>query len=164
MREACGIPGTSVHTTFLCRDKPAMKAVLRDAGIRCAASTGARSGHEVREFAAAVGFPLVLKPAAGRRRSRGRAGRRPRRAGRGDRPQRRRPRGVEIAVEEFVEGHEGFYDTITIDGQVAMDFATHYYPNVLEAMRTRWISPQFVTTNRIDGEPSYDELRSLGRP
>ena len=58
--------------------------------------------------------------------------------------------GAEIAVEEFVEGHEGFYDTITIDGEVAMDFATHYYPNVLEAMRTRWISPQFVATNRID--------------
>ena len=41
VREACGIPGTSVHTTFLCRDKPAMKEVLRNAGIRCAASTGA---------------------------------------------------------------------------------------------------------------------------
>ena len=55
-----------------------------------------------------------------------------------------------IAVEEFVEGHEGFYDTIAIDGQVAMDFVSHYYPNVLEAMRTRWISPQFIATNRID--------------
>ena len=71
--------------------------------------------------------------------------------------------GAEIAVEEFVEGHEGFYDTITIDGQVAMDFATHYYPNVLEAMRTRWISPQFVATNRIDSAPSYDEVKEMGR-
>ncbi len=34
-----------------------------------------------------------------------------------------------------------------------MDFATHYYPNVLEAMRTRWISPQFVATNRLDEAP-----------
>jgi hypothetical protein len=33
---------------------------------------------------------------------------------------------------------------------------------VLEAMRTRWISPQFVTTNRID-EASYAELRELGQ-
>ena len=53
-----------------------------------------------------------------------------------------------IAVEEFVEGHEGFYDTITVDGGIAHDWATHYYPNVLEAMRHRWISPQFITTNR----------------
>ena len=44
-----------------------------------------------------------------------------------------------------------------------MDFATHYYPNVLEAMRTRWISPQFVATNRIDGERGYDEVREMGR-
>ena len=72
--------------------------------------------------------------------------------------------GVEsIAVEEFIEGHEGFYDTITVDGQVALDFASHYYPNVLEAMRTRWISPQFVATNRIDAAPEYGELRELGR-
>ena len=32
VREACGIPGTSVRTAFLCRDKPAMKEELRRAG------------------------------------------------------------------------------------------------------------------------------------
>ena len=65
-------------------------------------------------------------------------------------------------MEEFVEGHEGFYDTISIEGRVVHDWATHYYPNVLEAMRTRWISPQFVATNRIDGEPGYDEVKQMG--
>ena len=68
-----------------------------------------------------------------------------------------------IAVEEFIEGHEGFYDTITVDGRVAMDFVSHYYPNVLEAMRTRWISPQFVSTNRIDTAPDYGPLREMGQ-
>ena len=45
------------------------------------------------------------------------------------------------------------------------DWATHYYPNVLEAMRHRWISPQFITTNRIDepGNAFYAEVRELGR-
>ena len=70
--------------------------------------------------------------------------------------------GKSVAVEEFVEGHEAFYDTISIDGQVAHEFISHYYPNVLEAMRTRWISPMFITTNRIDS-PSYDEVKYLGR-
>jgi hypothetical protein len=42
------------------------------------------------------------------------------------------------------------------------EFVTHYYPNVLEAMRTRWISPQFVTTNRLDDE-GYGELKQMGR-
>ena len=41
VREAAGIPGTSVRTAFLCRDKPAMKEVLREGGVPCAQSTGA---------------------------------------------------------------------------------------------------------------------------
>jgi hypothetical protein len=67
-----------------------------------------------------------------------------------------------IAVEEYVEGHEGFYDTICIDGRVAHDWATHYYPNVLEAMRHRWISPQFIATNRIEDSSFYGEVREMG--
>ena len=34
--------------------------------------------------------------------------------------------------------------------------------DVLEAMKTRWISPQVVVTNRIDA-PGYQELRQFGR-
>jgi hypothetical protein len=60
-----------------------------------------------------------------------------------------------VAVEEFLDGHEGFYDTLTHRGEVVHDFASHYYPNVLEAMRTRWISPQIVATNRIDRAEGY---------
>jgi DNA-binding transcriptional ArsR family regulator len=33
VREACSIPGTSVRTAWLCRDKPSMKEVLREAGL-----------------------------------------------------------------------------------------------------------------------------------
>ena len=38
VREACGIPGTSRRTAWLCRDKPAMKEALRSAGVPTAAS------------------------------------------------------------------------------------------------------------------------------
>ena len=72
-------------------------------------------------------------------------------------------RGAGIAVEEFIEGHEGFYDTISIDGQVVHEFVSHYYPNVLDAMRHRWISPQFIATNRVDEAGVYDEVKALGR-
>ena len=161
VREACGIPGTSVHTTYLCRDKPAMKEALRAAGIPCARSTGAASGGEVRAVAQQVGYPLIIKPPEGA----GASG-----THRVDDPDEldeaiarsHVDHGVTVAVEEFVDGHEGFYDTITIDGEVAHEFITHYYPNVLEAMRTRWISPQFVSTNRMDA-PGYDELKAMGR-
>ena len=162
VREACTIPGTSVRTAWLCRDKPSMKQALREAGVPTAGSAAASSAAEVRAFAEQAGFPLILKPRSGAG-----AADTVRVNGAGDLEHALGVfggSGVEsIAVEEFVEGHEGFYDTITVDGRVAMDFASHYYPNVLEAMRTRWISPQFVSTNRIDTAPEYGELRDMGR-
>ncbi|MDQ3432636.1 MAG: ATP-grasp domain-containing protein [Actinomycetota bacterium] len=161
VREHCGIPGTSVRTAWLCRDKPSMKEVLRSAGVPTAASIAAERAEDVRDFSAQVGFPLILKPRAA--------------AGAADTMQVDDPAQLEgalavfgssgvqsIAVEEFVEGHEGFYDTLTVDGNVGHDFVSHYYPNVLEAMRTRWISPQFVATNRVDSVDDYLQLRELG--
>ncbi len=65
VREAARIPGTSVKTAFLCRDKPAMKEALRDAGIPCAQSTRAKTPQDARDFASAVGYPLIIKPPAG---------------------------------------------------------------------------------------------------
>ena len=161
VREACTIPGTSTKTAWLCRDKPAMKEALREAGIACAQSTGASSAEEVREFAKKVGLPLILKP----RDSAGAAG-----TFRADTDEELeqviRDSGVEqgapVAVEEFIEGHEAFYDTLTIDGEVVHEFITHYYPGVLEAMRTRWISPQIISTNRLDS-PDYEEVRRMGK-
>jgi carbamoylphosphate synthase large subunit len=161
VREATGIPGTSVQTAYLCRDKPAMKEVLREAGIPCAMSTRASDPKEAREFAGQVGYPLIIKPPAGA----GASGTWKVRddtelerviveSGLGD--------GAEVAIEEFVEGHEGYLDTLTINGEVAHEFITHYYPNVLVAMRERWISPQMVTTNRIEA-PGYAEVRKMAR-
>lgn len=161
VREATGIPGTSVKTAFLCRDKPAMKEVLRNAGIACAQSTRAETPQDARDFAAAVGFPLIIKPPAGA----GAAGTyRVRDAESLERviAESGLAEGQAVAVEEFIEGHEGFIDSVTIDGRVAHEFITHYYPNVLEAMRQRWISPQMVATNRIDA-PGYVEVREMTR-
>lgn len=161
VREQCAIPGTSVRTAWLCRDKPSMKEALRAAGVPCAQSTSADSADEVRAFAARAGFPLILKPRAGA----GASGT-VRVANMAELEQAvpgfQLERGNSIAVEEFIEGHEGFLDTIAIDGEVAHEFISHYYPNVLEAMRARWISPQIVATNRVDSA-GYDELKDMAR-
>ena len=160
VREASGIPGTSVRTAFLCRDKPAMKEVLRENNIPCAGSAAISSPEEARAFASRVGFPIIFKPRTGA----GAAGT--------ERIDDEREleqaisahgvdRGHSVAAEEFIEGHEAFYDTLTIDGRVVHEFISHYYPGVLEAMRTRWISPQILTTNRVD-EPAYREVKELG--
>src|SRR3954462_1574758 len=65
VRENCSIPGTSVRTAWLCRDKPSMKETLRAAGVPTAASTAASTADEVRDFARQVGYPLILKPRSG---------------------------------------------------------------------------------------------------
>jgi carbamoylphosphate synthase large subunit len=161
VREACAIPGTSVRTAFLCRDKPAMKDALREAGVPCAQSRGVSSAQELRMFAAEVGYPLILKP----RSAAGASG-----TVRVDNDRelesaivdQRIDRGASVAAEEFIEGHEAFYDTLSIGGRVVHEFVSHYYPGVLEAMRTRWISPQIVTTNRVDA-PGYAEVREMGQ-
>jgi hypothetical protein len=162
VREACGIAGTSARTTWLCRDKPSMKDVLRAGGIACARSTAAATPEEARSFVAEVGFPVIVKPrdaagASGAIRADDAAGL----------EQAIRASGLaagrSVALEEFIEGHEGVYDTLTIEGRVVHEFALHYYPNVLEAMRERWISPQVVVTNRIDDAPGYAELKAMGR-
>lgn len=161
VRENCTIPGTSVRTAWLCRDKPSMKQTLREAGVPTAASTAADNAADVYAFADAVGYPLILKPRSG--------------AGAQDttrvdnRDELDAALGAfgagttSIAVEEFVEGHEGFYDTMSVDGQPALDFVCHYYPNVLDAMRSRWISPQFISTNQVDSAGDYGQLREMGR-
>lgn len=161
VREALKIHGTTSKTAWLCRDKPAMKDAVRAAGIGCAASARVQKREDARAFAKQHGYPVIVKPLDGA----GASG-----ATRCDDDAQLEAglaslnvdHGRAIAIEEFLTGHEGFYDTITVGGQVAIDFATHYYPNVLEAMRTRWISPQIVTTNRID-QPTYQELRAMGQ-
>ena len=162
VREAAGIPGTSTRTAYLCRDKPAMKAALRAGGVPCAESAAVASPAEARAFVERVGYPVILKPRDGA----GASG-----ATRCDDDRELEGaiaalglhQGRSVAVEEFIEGHEGFFDTLALDGKVVHEFATHYYPNVLEAMRTRWISPQFITTNRVDSAPGYDEVRAMAR-
>jgi formate-dependent phosphoribosylglycinamide formyltransferase (GAR transformylase) len=163
VREKAGIPGTSTRTAYLCRDKPAMKAALRAGGIPCAASDAVASLAEARAFAERVGYPLILKPRDGA----GASG-----AARVDSDRELAAAAASLglgqhgrtaAIEEFIEGHEGFFDTLTLRGKVVHEFVCHYYPNVLEAMRTRWISPQFIATNRLDASPGYDELKAMGQ-
>jgi carbamoylphosphate synthase large subunit len=160
VREGCTIPGVSYEQTLICRDKTLMKEFMRKHGIPCAMSTAASSAEEIYEFGRQVGYPLILKPrdAAGASNT----WRVDNEAELGPVLQQVGATGLQsVAVEEFIEGHEGFYDTMTVNGQIAHDFISHYYPNVLEAMRTRWISPVIIVTNRDDA-PGYNELKGMG--
>jgi len=161
VRKEFGLPGLTPEQATLCRDKAAMKAKLREYGLPCAASTAAFDAGAALAFAEKEGFPLVVKPLAGfgtldtfkvssfveLERALARL-----------KPSKKRA----LVIEEFIEGHEGFYDTVTAGGRVAHDFVGHYYPGCLEALSSRAIAPQIACTNRIE-QAAYRELRETGQ-
>ncbi|MBL8857623.1 MAG: ATP-grasp domain-containing protein [Planctomycetes bacterium] len=159
LREALAVPGLSVARAVLCRDKAAMKDALRARDIPCAASTAAIDREAVITFAEREGYPLVIKPREGfgtldtfrveNRRELDAA------------LERLRPSETRaLIVEEFIDGHEGFYDTITAGTQIAHRFIGHYYPSCLAALQDRAISPQIAVTNRTALE-TYAELHEV---
>lgn len=127
VRERCTIPGISSRTAYLCRDKVAMKEVLREAGVPTAASDGVSGLQQARSFAAEHGYPVILKPrdaagASGTYRANNDAELEQVAVECG------LANGAPAALEAFVEGHEGFYDTLTVNGEIRHDFISHYYP------------------------------------
>lgn len=161
VRERTGIPGMSVAQTELVRDKYKMKQHLQARGIRCARSAEVGTLDEAKQFVDHVGFPVILKPlaaagAAGTWRADDAQALISAASESGMSPHRR------VLLEEFVTGHEGFWDTLTCNGRVVYEQVSHYYPNVLEAMRTRDCSPIVMVTNRMDA-PGYGELKQFGR-
>lgn len=160
LRNSLGVPGLSVRSAELCRDKSSMKEFLRGHGIPCAASAAISSLRDAESFAEKVGYPLIAKPRAGF----GSLGTyRINRAG--DLPGVLSKMGIggggSVLLEEFVDGHEGFYDTISVGGRIAHDFISHYYPGCLEALEDRTVAPKIAHTNRTSAE-GYDELRKMG--
>jgi hypothetical protein len=160
-RKACGIPGMSIEQTTLVRDKFEMKKFLSAHGIRCAKHAEVGTVAQAKAFVEAVGFPVIIKPLA----AAGAAG-----TWRAD-----DVRSLESAIqesgmsprnkmimEEFITGHEGFWDTLTVGGRVVYEQICHYYPNVLTAMRTRDCSPIVMVTNRVDSD-GYNRLKVFGR-
>lgn len=158
VRAALSLPGLTPEAARRCRDKAAMKDALRARGIPCAASTAATDRDTVLAFAEREGYPLVVKPREGfgsldtfrvaNREELDRALDKLKLS-----PER------SVVVEEFVDGHEGFYDTVTAQGRIVHAFVGHYYPGCLAALQDRAITPMIACTNRVDA-PTYGELHA----
>jgi biotin carboxylase len=116
--------------------------------------------HAAEAFAEKVGYPLIAKPRAGF----GSLGTYRIDAAsdlRGVLAKMRIGSGGNALLEEFVDGHEGFYDTLTVGGKVVHGFISHYYPGCLEALQDRRVAPKIAHTNRVSSE-GYEELRTMG--
>ena len=159
VREHLGIPGMDAATAANFRDKDQMKTVLRAAGVPCARHRLVSSAAEAADFAAEVGFPVVVKPPAG-------AGAKStfRLDDRGNLeswlqaapPDPDRP----ALMEEFLTGEEGSYDSVMIGGQIVWDSISNYLPTPLEVLRNPWIQWVVLLPRDING-PEYTGIRHV---
>lgn len=166
LRQHFGVPGLSIEQAHRFRDKEAMKVALDNAGIRTPRHAAVDSSAACWEAAEEIGFPVILKPIAG--------------AGSADTyriESRDDLRAVlprlqhvpTISVEEFVDGEEYTFDTITVGGRVAYYNVAWYRPRPLVARSNEWISPQVVALRDVDAaylqegvKMGHDVIAALG--
>ena len=147
LRESFGIAGLGMEQAQRFRNKELMKQALDAAGIRTPRHVAARSVAAVWEAAEMIGLPIILKPIDG--------------AGSADtyrvndvdelRAVLPRLRHIDsVSVEEFVEGEEYTFDTITVNGKIAYYNIAWYRPRPLVARSNEWISPQVIALRDLE--------------
>ena len=147
LRQHFGVPGLTTEQALRFRDKEAMKIALDAAGIRTPRHVAVSSIADCREAVERIGYPVILKPVDG--------------AGSADtyrvkdadelRAVLPRLRHVQtVSVEEFIDGEEYTFDTITIGGEIAYHNVAWYRPRPLVARSNEWISPQVIALRNLD--------------
>jgi biotin carboxylase len=166
LREALGVGGLTVAQTVPFRDKEQMKQVLDAAGVRTPRHVACGSSSACWEAAERIGFPIIIKPIAG-------AGSADTyRVNDADELRDVLPRLAHVplvSVEEFVDGEEYTFDTVTIGGRIAYYNVAWYRPRPLIARSNEWISPQVIALRNVadpalaDGiRMGFDVIRALG--
>ncbi len=159
VRDALGIPGASAAVARNFREKSRMKTVFERAGVPCARHRQVASADAGLAFAADVGYPLVVKPPAG-------AGSKATFSVHDESQLREalavhRPRpGAETLIEEFVQGSEHSFETISIAGRPVWHSLSHYLPTPLEVVETPWIQWCVLVPREAD-HPQFDDIRRV---
>jgi D-alanine-D-alanine ligase-like ATP-grasp enzyme len=161
VREAMGIPGLSSAAAHRFRDKAVMKDALRAAGLPVARHALIPTLEALPSAAAAVGFPLVLKPPAGA----------------GARATHRVADAAQLAqllaemppspqapwlAEEMLRGTEHSLESVSVNGTVVWQSVTRYAPTPLEVLENPWIQWTVVLPREVDA-PAYEDIRTVGR-
>jgi len=146
LRQALGLPGLTPEQTVTFRDKQRMKEVLDAAGIRTPHHYRARSQDEVWRALERIGYPAIVKPISG-------AGSADTHRVDDEEQARRALQAVkqvpEVSVEEYIDGEEFTYDTVTARGEVLFENVAWYRPKPLVARLNPWISAQAVVLRDI---------------
>lgn len=147
LRETFGVAGLDTGQAERFRNKELMKQALDEAGIRTPRHVAATTVVAIWEAAEIIGYPIILKPIDG--------------AGSADTYRVRdadelksvmpRLRHVPtVSVEEFIDGEEFTFDTITVNGKIAYYNIAWYRPRPLVARSNEWISPQVIALRNVD--------------
>lgn len=160
LRAHFGVAGTPPAVADLFRDKAKMKVALRAAGLPTARHKTLQSAKDAKDFAAEVGFPMVIKPPAGlgskstfRIRSMDELGH----ALDALSISEKNP----MLAEEFLTGREFSFETLTIGGVPRFHSISHYMPTCLEAVETPWVQWCCMLPRDISGK-EYDGIREVG--
>ncbi|MBL8863809.1 MAG: ATP-grasp domain-containing protein [Planctomycetes bacterium] len=160
VRAKLGLPGLSVEAALNFRDKSRMKNVLRAHDLPCARHRLCSSDREAFAFGESSGFPIVVKPPAG-------AG--AKNTFRVDSHEqlaswlKTAPIRAEdpLLLEEFIQGEEYSFDTVTIDGRHVFHSIGRYSPTPLDVIENPWIQWVVYLPRRIDG-PEFAGIRAAG--
>lgn len=160
VRERLGIRGMDSREAGNFRDKGRMKTVLREHDVPCARHALATTKDEALAFVRSSGFPLVAKPPAGA------GARNTVRVETTDElesymrtlpPTREAP----LLLEEFIQGREHSFDSVSLGGRHVFHSISHYYPTPLEVMQAPWIQWCVLLPRDVSG-PEYDDIRAAG--
>jgi biotin carboxylase len=126
LRDAYGLGGVDLSTARLARDKPAMKAAARQAGVPCTDWRELDATTRAEDLVAALGLPLVLKHRAGSGTRGLVVANDPEGAARGldSIPERERDGWM---AERFVKGREMSVESFVQDGRILFVNPTEYY-------------------------------------
>lgn len=160
VRERLQIRGMDANEALHFRDKSVMKARLREHNLPCAASVLATSSKEALAFSDRIGLPLVVKPPAGagsrntfRVESREEL----------EAHLAQQPPGAKtpLMLEEFIQGEEYSFDTVTLHGKHLFHSISRYRPGPLEVMANPWIQWTVQLPKDISG-PEFDAIKQAG--
>jgi formate-dependent phosphoribosylglycinamide formyltransferase (GAR transformylase) len=158
IRETFGVPGMTVDQTVPFRDKERMKQAIDAAGIRTAWHVSATTVAAVWEAAERVGYPLIVKPIAG--------------AGSADTYRVDSAQELaevlpllrhvpQVSVEEFIDGEEFTFDTVSANGSILFENIMWYRPRPLQMRMHEWISPASIVLRNLT-VPDLQGGRQMG--
>lgn len=160
VRERLRIRGMDSAAARNFREKARMKEVFAAHDIPCARHRLCGTVAEALQFGRSIGYPLVAKPPAG-------AGARTTVRVEAE-PELRSflqslppAPGREVLLEEFVQGREFSFDTVTLHGQHVFHSISDYHPTPLEVLENPWIQWCVVLPREI-GHERYAAIQRIG--